>query len=375
MNIAIYGAGNFGKYVKQLVDDHPENGYCVVNFVDSDTLKQGSTYMGVKCISIAEMWQEYGKSIDLVLIAVRNALSTHFLIESLVEYGKIQNLYMIHPDVFERKISLFKDGQLNEYALIKGPWLSYLEQDIVSHCNLKCDSCLHYCNAVSEPEFYDPAVFEKDMLRLAQLFSQINMIRIMGGEPFLHPELPKFIEIARSIFPNSNLWVVTNGLLIPKQKSHIWRVFRDARVKIYISQYLPTSKMLVKIKNTLDENYIQYHISELIEKFCKILTLQNNNPLETFKTCIEVCTTMYKGNLAHCPSMLYIDRINALANNFYKLKKEDLIDIHDININGWDILHKIANPVDFCKYCTARNEFEWSQNGDVKLGNWVVGLQ
>jgi len=373
MNVAIYGAGDFGKYVKRLIDDHPENGYNVVNFVDNDILKQNSTYMGVKCISIAKMWQEYGKSIDLVLIAIRSALTTFFFIESLLESGKIRNLYMVHPNVLDRKISLFKNGQLNERALIKGPWLSYLEQDIVSHCNLKCDSCSHYCNAVSEPEFYDTAEFEKDMLRLAQLFSQINTIRILGGEPFLHPELPKFVEIARNIFPNSNLVVATNGLLIPKQKPQVWRIFRDARVKVYITQYLPTSKMLDRIKNTLDENYVQYSVSELIKEFGKLLTLhENNNPFETRKTCPKMCTTICKGNLALCPPMLYIDRINALADNFYKLKKEDLIYIHDTNINGWDILHKIANPVDFCKYCTPRKRFEWSANGDVKLNNWVI---
>jgi len=164
------------------------------------------------------MWQEYGKSIDLVLVAIKVG---SFIIESLVEQGNVRNLYMVRPDVLERKISLFKDGQLNEQALIKGPWLSYLEQDIVSHCNLKCDFCSHYCNAVSEPEFYDTIVFEKDMSRLAKLFSQINVIRILGGEPFLHPELPKFIEIARRYFPNSDLWVATNGLLVPKQKPQI----------------------------------------------------------------------------------------------------------------------------------------------------------
>jgi len=369
MNIAIYGAGNFGKYVKRLIDDHSENGYNVVDFVDSDPLKQGSVYLGVKCISIAEMWQKYGKSIDLILVAVREV---RFIIESLVEQGEIRNLYMVHPDVLDRKISLFKDGQLDECALIKAPWLSYLEQDIVSHCNLKCDSCGHFSNAVS-PEFYETISFEKDMFRLAQLFSQINMIRIMGGEPFLHPELPKFIEIARKHFPKSDLWVVTNGLLVPKQKPEVWQHFRDARVKVYISQYLPTSKMLAKIKNVLDENYIQYTVSELIETFYKCLTLQDNNdPFETRKTCSKTCTTTYKGNLAHCSLILYIDRINVLADNFYKVKKEDLINIHDTNINGWDILHKIANPVNFCKYCTTKKEIDWCINGDIKLDNYVI---
>jgi len=131
--------------------------------------------------------------------------------------------------------------------------------------------------------------------------------------------------------------------------------------------------MLAKIKDTLDENYVQYDVTELIKEFGKFLTLQkNNNPIETRKTCVKMCTTICKGNLAHCPVMLYIDRINTLAGNFYKLEKEDLIDIHDANINGWDILHKIASPADFCKYCTTRKYFEWTANGDIKLDNWVI---
>lgn len=372
-NIAIYGIGKFGRYVKQLIDDNPKSGCHVVNFID----QQEITTDGIECISIDKIQEKYGKSIDLIFLAVDN-LSIEFTeplkkIEYLSKHNEQIEFYEVRPEVLKYEISLFQEDILNEFALMKMPCLRYLECDIVGNCNLKCNSCTHYCNAVNKPEFYDINTFERDIARISQLCSRISKIRILGGEVFLHPELIKFIEISKKYYPNSIIWVWTNGLLIPKQTPEIWRVFRELGVRVHISLYPPTNKMCDEIENTLEKNFIQYRLSKPITKFGKMLTLRNDNdPIQSFKGCgPSHCPSIRNGIIAICPVVQYVDRINGLVDNFYE--KGELLNIYDKSIDGWDILRYQCNPTSFCRYCTGgqRDFVEWANGGEIKLENWV----
>lgn len=68
---------------------------------------------------------------------------------------------------------------------------------IVEHCNLKCKGCLHFCNSNQEEFYYDCEEFERDVMRLSELFDNIEVLILYGGEPLLHPKIIRLLEIVR----------------------------------------------------------------------------------------------------------------------------------------------------------------------------------
>lgn len=106
------------------------------------------------------------------------------------------------------------------------PVLDYVEIEITEFCNLNCRGCCDFSNLAKEKKFYELPEFTKDMTRLTELFSGINKIRLMGGEPLLNPRLTEYIQTSRALFPASDIRIVSNGLLIPKLGDDVLRCIK-----------------------------------------------------------------------------------------------------------------------------------------------------
>jgi molybdenum cofactor biosynthesis enzyme MoaA len=85
----------------------------------------------------------------------------------------------------------------NFFLLFQKPELKYLELHLTDHCNLNCKGCGHY-SPIAQENFASFVEFKKDMLRLGHLFRNIQIIRLMGGEPLLHPDVAFFLLKTRA---------------------------------------------------------------------------------------------------------------------------------------------------------------------------------
>jgi MoaA/NifB/PqqE/SkfB family radical SAM enzyme len=231
---------------------------------------------------------------------------------------------------------------------------------------------MHGDNLIHSPQFLSLEQFSKDIARIAELFSNILDFRLLGGEPFLNPDLPQFTELSRKTFPNADIRVTTNALLLFKQDEGIWENFRQNRIGIHISEYPPNQALLPKIKELLEAKKIPYQIVGHT-KFTKRLTLSDNNPIyENIQKCdITNCATLRNGKIYKCAVSAWTPRINAFCNHFYDNSKSQ-IDIYGEGITGIDILKKLAEPIDFCKYCKFPASItEWTNKGKPCLEDWV----
>lgn len=94
--------------------------------------------------------------------------------------------------------------------------MDYLEHHIVDHCNLNCAGCSHF-SPLAEQWFEDLESFKRDFHQLYNVTKgQIKMIRLMGGEPLLHPQFDEFVAFTCKLFDKSQVQIVTNGILIEK---------------------------------------------------------------------------------------------------------------------------------------------------------------
>ena len=83
------------------------------------------------------------------------------------------------------------------------PRIPYLETHLCDHCNLNCKSCSHFCPLVTEPTFTDLEQYTKDIRVLSKKLA-IRTIRLMGGEPLLHPQ-----DIASKLIHTNRLYALT----------------------------------------------------------------------------------------------------------------------------------------------------------------------
>ncbi|WP_300759362.1 radical SAM protein [uncultured Brachyspira sp.] len=110
------------------------------------------------------------------------------------------------------------------------PCINFVEIHLAEHCNLNCYSCNHFSQLAAE-EYYDIDIFENDIRRLYELTNGlINRFQLMGGEPLLNKNCKDYFYIVRKYFKNSLIWLITNGILLPKQDENFWVSCKENRV-------------------------------------------------------------------------------------------------------------------------------------------------
>jgi organic radical activating enzyme len=103
--------------------------------------------------------------------------------------------------------------------------------NIVEHCNLRCRSCSHL-SPVLPRHFVDPAALCSDLSALAGSY-RANILKILGGEPLLHPDLLEVITAARRSGVAETIEIWTNGLLLPRMQPRVWDAVDSVRISLY----------------------------------------------------------------------------------------------------------------------------------------------
>lgn len=253
-------------------------------------------------------------------------------------------------------------------------FLEYLETHVINICNLNCKGCSHFSNIVDEDDaIVDIINFEKDFIRLRELFDHIFMIRLMGGEPFINKELGDYIIIVRKYFPESDLRILTNGLLIPSASENLLDIIAANEVVIDISSYPVTESIRPQIEERLEKFGIKCNFSELVTKFHKRLNIEGtHNPVEMFKSCpSKICTFVHDGKLAVCPAPFMSVFLNKRFGTNIEVEC-DLLDLYQDGITAEYVKDYLRKPMKSCGYCSLPEDYMWECGLVPKLEDWLV---
>lgn len=255
---------------------------------------------------------------------------------------------------------------------LSDPYLSYLEFHVADHCNLNCKYCTHYSPLVTEPVFSDYEQFTSDLRQLKKYIPDIGIIRILGGEPLLNPDLGKFIAFTRALYPASIITVVTNGLLVQQMSDDLLALMRDKMAFIHISFYPPLQEKIEEIKRFLYEQRIPYTITEMTAKFNKTQTLTPNDDEDFFYSCFQAsCTCLQNGKLAPCYAPFTTKYFNAAFSK--ELPTDEGIDLYDDELTLIQLKTALLNPMQRCQYCVSGDPYPWEIVGKHSvLEDWVV---
>lgn len=140
---------------------------------------------------------------------------------------------------------------------LTGPETVHL--DVTNACNLDCVTCWNYAPELATPKAVewkrrriDPALFSRVLAEVAATGVE-RIVLSGGGEPFSHPELPRFLREVKA--RGLRLTLITNGTLAD------FPLLRELRV----------DQVLLNVASASPRTYAAYHPNQPPETFDRLV--------------------------------------------------------------------------------------------------------
>lgn len=231
------------------------------------------------------------------------------------------------------------------------PTLYHFDVHITDHCNLNCRGCGHFSN-LCPPTFLDLDAFRGDMEAMASKL-RVEQIYLLGGEPLLHPRVSEFIRSAREFFPDTRIYVVTNGSLVMRQAEEFWSALADTRTILMCDAY-PIGLPVAEIDAKARETGVTVEWTDDRDLFFKVPldVTGSQDAADSYRRCdgINNCPLYKNGRLYPCAYTAYIDVFTErFGIEGMSVSEKDSISIRDNDSSA--IMEFMTRPVPFCCHC------------------------
>lgn len=268
-----------------------------------------------------------------------------------------------------RYIKKIKIKQLSFYTELVHNGFELLDIPILYHCNLNCAYC-NFMAPLQDKYFVNVEDFRKNINRLSKILpsNKFKKIHILGGEPLLHPDINLFFKYTRDSFPDKEIFLITNGLLLDKMEEDFKLSVFNNKIKILVSDY-----SILKNKEQLIEEYLKYKIELGFEEKGpfkqKLIDLEGKqDPYKNLDICTKGCI-----NLSLIEDKLYMCTYPYFGEKaFGKYMTSSLSDHNEgesvyLSSSFEEIINKLISkyPLKCCNYCklpTISKEWHLSKN-------------
>lgn len=375
LKVAIYGCNDVAHYIERVINEvyNKEatrigaDNLAVVAYISEHERIEEKT--PVICIdTVIELYKK--GMITTIIIPTDNYVGNRSEIHSLIFGGvDINDIYSIGR---VKKLDLADiDNLFVPYVSHK--YLPYLEFHIADKCNLNCRACEHYSGLVKEEHFPDFEEFEASLIALKKNISDIGMIRILGGEPLLNPEVARYVRLCKNMFPDSIVGIVTNALLIKSMPDDFWDTVRECEAEIHISFYPPLKDRMESIEELFRNKGVKYVISDMITYFTKKQVLEPvEDPVNSYYHCVQGrCNNLRDGKIASC----FLPFTTRFFNEYYdyNLPEDGSLDIMSDDITTEEIKIHLLKAFLRCAYCSKPQEITWGQiSSPSPMSDWIL---
>lgn len=254
------------------------------------------------------------------------------------------------------------------------------EVSLADHCNLPCQMCDHY-SQLSDKWFVDMERFKMDMIRMGEICDhKLAYITLLGGEPTLHPHLIDCMRITREQFPDTEVIVLTNGVLLldleRSERGNFWQACKDYDIHITVTVY-PINLDYEAIEKKAQEYGVVLTMSSDIHasKLTKAVKISDKHTMDLTGSvdkfyCISCLyynkfCTLKDGKLYMCPVSAHIDIFNKKFDQNLEFRDGDYLDIYQIE--SWkDIADFSCQYSPFCSYCDQKH---WGHHSPWKASS------
>lgn len=379
--IFIFGADIVGKVIAELLKSH---GITVNAFIDNNKNKCHINIGDIKVIHASELAKEHQDSI--ILIA-----STYIadIIAQLEDMGFLNWLpiYNILEDKKNTDLESFLVGDLRynhsgggftqdfdsfvlsnmvnsqkKYLDPESLYIRSVDLILTEKCSLKCKDCSNLMQYYEKPINISVEELYQDLNDLCTVADEINEIRIIGGDPFMHKECHKIVQHAASFKQVNKVVIYTNGTICPPEE----KIAQMAHEKtfVFITTYGNLSRNAEKLGDMLKKYNIPFNIQDAYGwTDCGDIKLYDRDQAqldELFRfCCAKNFTTLTDGKIFRCPFAANTERLNAMpesTENYISLKglsSQSAENIHKKKLRLKHYLRDITS-IPACNSCNGR---------------------
>ena len=202
----------------------------------------------------------------------------------------------------------------HRYQLVEGRiHNSTCEINVAEHCNLSCRGCSHL-SPIMGKYFVEPTEVLADLSLLARHY-RVDQVRLLGGEPLLHPDLLTVISAVRTSGITERVTLTTNGLLLARMPIELWEAVDTIELSMYPG-HSPQPTQFAQIDARAREHGVEF-LPARVDKFRQSYTeVRIDNPelvQRVFSSCKIAhqwrCHTVAHGRLYRCPQSYFLPKI------------------------------------------------------------------
>jgi hypothetical protein len=186
-----------------------------------------------------------------------------------------------------------------------------IEINAVQGCNLSCRACSHTSPVLSPRAVVDPESVRRDLTLLARSY-RCEHVRILGGEPLLHPDLPGLVAAIRASGICDRVRVVTNGVLLSRQDDRFWQAVDELHVSVYPG-HEPSGGEVERWRAVCAEHGVQILVrryNHFRESYSEIGSGDADLVARIYRTCliahVWLCHNVVDGVFYKCPQSHFL---------------------------------------------------------------------
>lgn len=257
-------------------------------------------------------------------------------------------------------------------------YFPHLEIQIVEHCNLNCASCTHFSPLANE-SFIEKEALVQQLKQANKIFNgHCKSLKIMGGEPLLHPQIDKLICLARKAMPNIPITIQTNGICLNSMPEVFWKACHENNILIRVTRY-PVKLDLIAI-STLAKKYnvdLKFHPSSEVVKSFNLYPIDiygRGDKDKEFAECKMKCryVLIKDGKLFTCPIVGNAEHFNHAFGTNLEYDENNYMDLN--SVDSFEQFEQFAkHAIPFCKYCKPaeyRKDIGWAHS-QKKITEWT----
>ena len=382
-HLVLWGANMHGKTLQKLFGDI---GLSIDAFVDRD-FDSIKDLNGVEVLSPESLSSLFPKEDTLLIASVNmknfysvekdlaqiapdillgNGFLLHYPLQSAVCLKKVEtgNLEISHCScctkvnqtcpVLRKNLITHKPGARIRVGGAKNTLIGCI---ISTMCTLKCKHCVEHVPYITGDKrlFLPKEKIIEDIRVLAEAYEFATIMDFVGGEPFLHPDLPEIIENTRNIENIGIVNVFTNGTVMPGKE--LLSQLAKPYTTVYLSNYsknLSTEQRekIIATEKALTDVGVMVFQAKDFSWFDTTSFDETNDDEDTltnrYSQCIlRDCYRLYDGKLFRCLHHY----AGYITNNIPADKS--VIRIHDSPETLVERLNKFAELpyAQACRYC------------------------
>jgi organic radical activating enzyme len=213
-----------------------------------------------------------------------------------------------------------------EYPIVDGRVQTRaLEYHITDHCNLRCDHCCSF-SPILKKWLADPVAFREDLIAVRRVVRP-EFLKIVGGEPLLHPALEELLVTAHELQVGARIQLTTNGILLRNLTPRSWDCIQMLSVSLYPEPALPRDLIRYVAREAARRNIeVSWKMQDKFTCLDRTVLATRDEARDTFADCWirHRCNSIKNGRFYSCTRPQYIQKFAADGPLF----AEDGIPVH-----------------------------------------------